>query len=72
MFRGMEKEIVNSDDYGIDWDGPTPENNNDNINVVVDEPRNILTNNQYNLLRTLINPLEEDNDGGGINVIKKL
>ena len=65
----MEEEIVNPNDYSIDWDGPTPESNDNN--VVVDESRIILTDNQYNLLRSLINPLEEDNNGYGINIYKK-
>jgi hypothetical protein len=69
-YRGMEDRIVNPTDYGIDWDGPTPEDNTDN-NVIVNEPRNPLTNNQYNLLQSLVNPLEEDDDGYGINVYKK-
>lgn len=36
-FRGMEEEIVNPNDYGIDWDGPIPKSNDD-VNVIVDDP----------------------------------
>ena|ERR1051325_3842288 len=45
-FRGMEDDIVDPNEYGIDWEGPTAEDNDDNI-VVVDEPINILTDEQY-------------------------
>jgi len=69
-WRGMKDEVVNPNDYGVDWDGPTPENNND-YNIVVNRPRNPLTDNQYNFLQSLVNPLENDDDGYGINVYKK-
>src|SRR4051794_18803105 len=69
--RGMEEEIVNPNNYGIDWEGPTSESNDHDNNVIVDEPRNILTGNQYNLLRSLVNPLEEDINGHGVNIYKK-
>ncbi|CAB4420316.1 unnamed protein product [Rhizophagus irregularis] len=41
-FRGMEDEVVDPNDYGIDWEGPTSQDN-DNT-VIVDDPRNVLTN----------------------------
>ncbi|CAB4421658.1 unnamed protein product [Rhizophagus irregularis] len=67
-YRGMEDITVNFADYGIDWDGPEPENEED---VVVDEPRNILNQEQINILKSLVDPLEDDNEGYGINVYNK-
>jgi hypothetical protein len=55
-FRGMEDDIVNPNEYGVDWEGPTVNNNDDNI-VIVNEPRNILTDEQYQYLQSEIDPL---------------
>lgn len=68
-FRGMEDNIVNPNEYGIDWDGPTPAEN-DNT-VTVDEPRNILTLEQYRYLQSVVDPLEADEEGFGVNIYKK-
>lgn len=69
-FRGMEDSNIIPSEYGIDFDGPTPTENNDNI-VIVDEPRNILTQQQMTLLQSHVNPLENDIEGYGINVYNK-
>jgi hypothetical protein len=69
-FRGMEDEIVDPNDYGIDWEGPIPADDNDNT-VFVDDPRNILTDQEFNVLRSLIDPLELDYNGYGVNVYLK-
>ncbi|CAB5201751.1 unnamed protein product [Rhizophagus irregularis] len=69
-YRGMEDSNINPFDYGIDFDGPIPTENNDNT-VFVDEPRNILTRQQMVLLQSHINPLEDDNEGYGINIYNK-
>src|SRR5436853_6067057 len=60
-YRGMEDANVDPNVYGIDWEGPQPEN--DENTVLVDEPRDILTQNQILILRSLVDPLQEDNDG---------
>jgi len=65
-YRGMEDENVDPNEYGIDWEGPQPEDNENS--VFVDEPRNILTQPQKSLLQSLVDPLQQDNDGHGINV----
>ena len=65
-YRGMEDANVNLNEYGVDWEGPQPEN--DENTVFVDEPRNILTQPQRLLLQSLVDPLQQDNDGYGINV----
>ncbi|POG77292.1 hypothetical protein GLOIN_2v1549386, partial [Rhizophagus irregularis DAOM 181602=DAOM 197198] len=65
-FRGMEDDLVDPNEYGIDWEGPTPAEE-DNT-VTVDEPRNVLTDEQYQSLRSTVNPLEEDEEGFGINI----
>ena len=69
-FRGMEDSNIIPSEYGIDFDGPIPTENGDNT-VVVDEPRNILTQQQMALLQSRINPLEDDMEGYGINVYNK-
>ena len=69
-FRGFEDENVNPYEYGIDWQGPTP-NEDDNSTVIVNEVCNVLTQTQLNLLRAAVNPLELDEDGYGVNVYKK-
>jgi hypothetical protein len=69
-FRGMEDSNINTDEYGIDFDGPRPTENNDNT-VVIDESRNILNEQQMTLLQSRINPLEDDIEGYGINVYNK-
>lgn len=68
-FKGMEDDLVDPNEYGIDWEGPTPAEE-DNT-VTVDEPRNVLTDKQYQFLRSMVNPLEEDEEGFGINIYKK-
>lgn len=68
-FKGMEDDLVDPNEYGIDWKGPTPAEE-DNT-VTVDEPRNVLTDEQYQFLRSMVNPLEEDEEGFGINIYKK-
>ena len=59
-YRGMEDNNIDPNKYGIDYDGPIPED--DDTTIVVDEPRNILSHNQTMLLRSLVNPLEEDQE----------
>jgi hypothetical protein len=66
-YRGMEDADVDPNEYGIDWEGPQPNEDNENT-VFVDEPRNVLTPTQSLLLQSLVNPTQEDNDGHGINV----
>ncbi|RIA84222.1 hypothetical protein C1645_832608 [Glomus cerebriforme] len=58
-FHGMEDFNINPNKYGIDFDGPRLYENNDNI-IVVDEPRNILNQQQLMLLRSRVDPLEND------------
>lgn len=65
-YRGMEDENVNPNEYGVDWESPQPEV--DENTVFVDEPHNILTQTQRLLLQSLVDPLQQDNDGYGINV----
>jgi hypothetical protein len=68
-YRGMEDENVDPNEYGIDWEGPQPsQSENDENTVFVDESQDILTQNQMSLLRSLVDPLQEDNGGHGINV----
>jgi len=69
-YRGMEDNNINPNEYGIDYNGPTPENSNDNT-VFIDEPATILNDHQMRLLRSYINPLEEDQEGYGINIYNK-
>ncbi|GES72835.1 uncharacterized protein LOC114517950 [Rhizophagus clarus] len=66
--RGIEDLVINPDDYGIDWDGPIPSLES-NI-VIVNEPSNILTNDQYAYLASRVNPLQTDNCYG-INIYLK-
>lgn len=70
-FRGLEDESINPNEYGIDWQGPTPNENDSDSTVVVNEVYNVLTQNQMNILRATVNPLELDEEGYGINVYKK-
>ena len=70
-FRGFEDENVDPNEYGIDWQGPTPNEEDDNSTVVVNDVCNVLTQNQLNILRTTVNPLELDEEGHGVNVYKK-
>ncbi|GES90881.1 uncharacterized protein LOC114531207 [Rhizophagus clarus] len=49
--RGIEDPNINLNEYGIDFNGPIPTKNSDNI-VIVDEPRNILTQQQMILLQS--------------------
>jgi hypothetical protein len=69
-YRGMEDITIDSVNYGIDWEGPEPDNEEENI-VVVDEPRNVLNQEQINILKSLVDPLEDDNEGYGINIYNK-
>jgi len=68
--RGITEEIplspneiiINEDEYGIDWNGPTSRNNNENY-----EFSNIscpLNNEQYIELQNTILPLEQSNNYG--------
>jgi hypothetical protein len=68
-FRGMEDNVVNLNEYGIDWEGPTPAD--DDNAVTVDEPVNILTDEQYLYLQSVVDPLEVDEEGFGVNIYKK-
>ena len=61
--------VVDPNQYGIDWEGPAAEED-DNI-VIVNEPINILTDEQYQQLRSEVNPLETDEESFGVNVYKK-
>ena len=63
--HGME-EIENPSEYGIDWEGPIPPVES-NTAVIVNEPSNILNNEQYNNLTSRVNPLQLDNYYG-INI----
>lgn len=69
-FRGMEDSNIIPSEYGIDFDGPRPTENDDN-SIVVDEPRNILTQRQMALLQSRVDPLENDVEGYGINVYNR-
>ena len=40
-FRGMEDDIVDPNEYGIDWEGPTAADNDEDDIVIIDEPKNI-------------------------------
>ncbi len=51
-FRGFEDENINPNEYGIDWQGPTPNEDNDST-VIINEVHNILTQNQLNILRAI-------------------
>lgn len=68
-YRGMEDNNIDPNEYGIDYDGPVS-GDSDNT-VFVDEPLTILNNYQMELLRSRIDPLEEDQEGYGINVYNK-
>src|SRR5437764_10623133 len=65
-FRGFEDENVNPNEYGIDWQGPIS-NEDDGSTIVIDEARNVLTQNQLNILHAAVNPLELDEEGHGVN-----
>ena len=69
-FRGFEDENVNPNDYGIDWQGLTP-NEDDSSAVVINEVHNVLTQDQLNILQTAVDPLESDEEGHGVNVYKR-
>jgi hypothetical protein len=60
--RGYEDVDINPREYGIDWDGPTPEPRNGTI--VVNSPRNILTRNEFNSLLSSVNIYREDENSG--------
>jgi hypothetical protein len=54
--------VINEDEYGIDWDGPTPRNNNENY-----EFSNIpcpLNDEQYVELQNTVLPLEQSGNYG--------
>lgn len=63
--RGLEDSVINPTEYGIDWNGPIPSVESDT--VIVNEPGNILDNDQYTNLISRVNPLQIDNCYG-INV----
>ncbi|CAJ0634721.1 7920_t:CDS:2 [Entrophospora sp. SA101] len=66
-YRGMEDFNVN-ELYGIDWEGPIPSNSDDNAAaVVVEDPRNVLNQNEYHELLNSVGIDREDNNYG-INV----
>ena len=69
-YRGMEDDNIDPNEYGIDYEGPVP-GDDDNTTISVDEPRNILSQNQMTLLRSRVNPLEVDQEGYGINIYNK-
>jgi hypothetical protein len=66
--RGLEDLVINPTEYGIDWNGPIPSVESDT--VIVNEPGNILNNDQYTNLISRVNPLQID-DCYGINVYLK-
>lgn len=68
-FRGVEDSTIYPNEYGVDWEGPQSED--DDNTVVVDDPRNLLNQTQLTVLRSLVNPLEEDTEGYGVNVYNK-
>jgi len=39
-YRGMEDNNIDPNEYGIDYDGPESDNND--ITIMIDEPRDIL------------------------------
>ena len=68
--RGITEEIplvsseimINENEYGVDWDGPSNSNDNENLNF-----SNIpcpLNNEQYNELQNAVLPLEQSNNYG--------
>jgi hypothetical protein len=68
--RGITEEIplasneitINEDEYGVDWEGPTPNNDDENY-----EFSNIpcpLNNEQYIELQNTVSPLEQSNNYG--------
>ena len=65
-FRGIEVMDIDNE-YGIDWEGPTPEQRLEQLNFSVEF---ILNDVQYLSLKNFINPLEEDHDYG-IQTYKK-
>jgi hypothetical protein len=60
--RGYEDININPNEYGIDWDGPTPEPRNGT--VIVNSPRNILTATEYNRLLLSVDIYREDENNG--------
>ncbi len=68
-YHEMENNNIDPNEYGIDYDRPVSENND--ITIIINEPRNILNNHQIILLRSRINLLEEDQEGYGINIYNK-
>src|SRR6266498_5839558 len=69
-YQGIEDDNIDPNEYGIDYEGPVP-GDDDNTTISVDEPRNILSQNQMTLLRSHVNPLEVDQEGYGINIYNK-
>lgn len=67
--RGYEDINIDPSEYGIDWDGPIPEPENET--VVVNGPRNILTDVELSYLLRSVNIYEED-DNSGIEIFIKV
>jgi hypothetical protein len=63
--RGYEDININPSEYGIDWNGPIPEPENET--VIINSPRNILTNTELLYLLRFVDIYREDNNSG-INV----
>lgn len=63
--RTLELHITqeNFEDYGIDWDGPAVIEE-ENINVEVPSTATPLQLHKLEILRLLVNPLEESDDMG--------
>ena len=64
--RGLDFEIpiteeeieINEEDYGVDWEGPSP-NTNENININFPDISCPITNLQLNELQRVVDPLTE-------------
>ncbi|CAJ0845537.1 21176_t:CDS:2 [Entrophospora sp. SA101] len=67
-FRGMEYLDINVNEYGVDWEGPVPTENIEQ--VVCEDPHKVLTDEHLLELKNRINPLEDD-ECYGINVYNK-
>lgn len=67
-FRGMENLDININEYGIDWEGPVPTENIEQ--VVCEDPHKVLTDEHLLELKNRLNPLEDD-ECYGINVYTK-
>nr|CAG8546404.1 9551_t:CDS:2 [Entrophospora candida] len=67
-FRGMENLDINVNEYGVDWEGPVPTENIEQ--VVCEDPHKVLTDEHLLELKNRLNPLEDD-ECYGINVYNK-